>query len=220
MDPRFACTTLSLAVAGCLLTGHAAAEVIFADEFTTVPDAANGYTVDGGGDFSLTAVTGAESPPNDPSNTAVRIAKTASGTKSITFTRTIDATGFQDLTLDLSAFQTATTYEQEDNLRILIQGPGDSDFGLLYRNPGPFDDDNDDSDGSVAGVRDSTAIDTISLAPSNNDSMFEIRVGVTVNANSEQYHLDRLVVSGNPIPEPGSLALGASGLLLLGGRRR
>ena len=66
----------------------------------------------------------------------------------------------------------------------------------------------------------STAIDTLALASTNDDSIFQIRVGITVNANSEEYFLDSLTVSGNQIPEPGSFALGASGLLLLVRRRR
>ena len=210
----------ALALSLLTVAHGASGDVIFSDDFTTVPSS-NGYTIEGGSDFTTTAVTGAE--VNPPSNTAVRVAKTASGEKVFTITRSINASDFENIAIEFEAFQTQTTYEQGDNLRILVRNVGEANFTEIFRNPGPFDDDNDDSNGSGgfvdSGVRQSTSTGLLNLGSEFNDSIFDLRIGITVNANSEQYYFDNLTVTGDVIPEPGSLALLGFGLATLAVRR-
>jgi hypothetical protein len=194
----------------------AAAEIIFNDDFTSVPSN-NGYAIEGGSDFTVTAVTGAGNNPAE--NTAVKVAKSVSGTKVYSITQTIDAQGFEDLAIEFKGFQSNTTYEQTDNLRILVSSDGGDSFTTIFNNPGPFDNDNDDSDGNGgfvdSGVQASTSSGVLELGSSFDDSVFQVRIGITVNANTEEYFFDQLTVTGTQIPEPGSLSLVALGGLMM-----
>ncbi len=120
-------------------------------------------------------------------------------TRSIT--RTIDATGFFDLRLEIEA-------SEDDTLE------GDDIFSILV----------DDGNGFVAIVTendDFTSLNETTFLGSLENSVFDLRIQGT--SNVEDFFLDRVAITGRElvvIPEPATALLGLIGLAGLARRRR
>ena len=170
---------------------------------------------------------------NDPLNTGVgvsfgalngtvpvRRANTGTSEELGFLTRTIDTTGFENITVTLDASQREfATWEGPEYLEILVDtGSG---FVSLVRDDGLF---GPVDAGTSAGVSMSFSTDELSAAAE--DGSFDVRIAINVGfynptgTTREVYFLENFRVEGDVIPEPASLALLGLGGLLMAGRGR
>ncbi|MBI1368814.1 MAG: hypothetical protein GC162_09205 [Planctomycetes bacterium] len=134
-------------------------------------------------------------------------------------THTFSTVGYRDITLDLTASQTNTTWESDDHLQILYSVDGVNfiplltDFGI-WDGGGP----------SVGGTGNTTPTNTGSIAiddpNANNNPNFAIRIIGFHNASSEDYHIQDISIQGFAIPTPAALPAGLALLTLTTLRRR
>lgn len=198
-----------------LAAGSLQASIVFQDDFSTDP-ASNGYV-------EFTSETNATITSN---GSEVFFDRSTTGPQTdFTITRTVDTTGFTDITVELVAFQTSTQHEPEDFLAIQIDtGSG---FVDVLRDTGIWSGIQDTSTGpSNAGFNATpTSTGTIALsALAAENATLQIRIAGNINSSTEGYLLDQFTVNGvSTIPEPSTwisgLAIAALGLLVVNRRR-
>ncbi len=230
---RSAATMAVVAVATLACAAQGA--VIFQDDFSTDP-AANGWTE------SVTGDRAANSPiqPNG-AGTAAMLIKNGNGNQTYIFlsiTRAISTVGYEAITLDLTAYQNATSHHGRfdanglpdgnlcDRLQIEYSTDGGANFTPLLTDYATWHGLNEtpvpNANWFGPGNTTPTATGALALpALANDNSSFMVRIAVTVAHHTEGHYLDDLVISGSLIPEPASLALLAlGGMAILAGRRQ
>jgi hypothetical protein len=206
------------AAASLALTTAAPAAVIVNDTFEDLND----FTIDANpdGDMQQNVVLGTLGDVGNPdSGGFVRRADGASDEQLGYLIRSVDATGFEALTISLdAAARTGSTWEGPEFISFEIDtGSGFQtilqDFGL----PGS----------DVVGTGDGTFVTLSQALPAAaEDSTFDLRLGFNVGfynataSSREIYYFDNLVIEGTVIPEPASAVAAVAGLGLLGLRRR
>ncbi|MEZ6131624.1 MAG: hypothetical protein R3C59_23380 [Planctomycetaceae bacterium] len=212
---------LKLVAFCCLLAmaSSASADLIFLDEFTTDP-ASNGWVITIAGP----AATGSTITTNGDQ----AVITEGGGAQEATFslTRTIDTTGYSDITVNLRAFQSNVNFEATDYLGIQIDtGSGYTD---LLRDHRAWTGIDDSSSGSgQSGTTTATATGDISLpVAAAQNSALGVRIIAQMNTADETYFLESFTLSGSStatVPEPNSLTLACLMTVALGGfklRRR
>jgi hypothetical protein len=214
---------------------HTDGVILFSDHFSISPSTtgSDGRSGEAGDATSAWQTTG-------DINAAVR--SSDGGTHGVaegrdaTITRTIDATGFHDLKLEVVAFQNgSTSFETLEDLEQL--SPNWGDFLRVRIDTGDgwvtvlLDDGAWDGDHTLAaaaqwaaetGNATLTSTGLLSL-PAAADDLEQLLIEVTVwgSQAEELWYLDRLTLSGSVIPEPAAgAALLLVGPVLLGRRRR
>jgi Gylcosyl hydrolase family 115 C-terminal domain/WD40-like Beta Propeller Repeat len=166
----------------------ASGSTIYSDSFSSM----SGWTVSG------TASDGSALSATSNGNQSV-LAKSKDGqSASVSITRTIDTSGFANIALNLTAFQSAATFESTDKLKIEVDtGAG---FERLLTDGQLFQGiDNSSGEGvtSVTGNTTPTSTGWLALQTSaSNNKSVKIRVTGTISAADEKYFLDNLLVRG------------------------
>ena len=210
----FADVTESLSAASSVPT-----DIVFQDDFDLDPGTAGalGRTGTGSSSAWTESVTDTGSVDGDIISTGTGLAQfqtdglNVDGNDFDTFsiTRTIDATNFTNLFVDLSALDDAdNVLEGDDTLDILIDtGTG---FNSIFSLEGDFNED---------ATQGSLITSPLALSSDADMSMFDLRIeGVS---NVEDFFFDQITVFGQAqaVPEPSAVALWCLlGFALVGGR--
>ncbi|MFP4145035.1 MAG: PEP-CTERM sorting domain-containing protein [Phycisphaeraceae bacterium] len=215
------------------VTSIEAAQTLFEDRFDADP-AGQGWQVSNSGHGWIR-----QEERIDGSGEARQVV--AMNGKRSELTRELDTTGFEQILLQVEAFQADVSYEGEDPMT----PAGDADWLAVYYDLGDgqgfqkllLDDsvwqglmDEEGNDFTMApvtnaalwGETDPTASNWLALPGEAADNE-DVRIRIATSSSSEQelYYLDRVSVIGVVIPEPASLALlGLSGIALAMRRRR
>jgi hypothetical protein len=203
-------------------TSNIPTDIVFEDQFGLDPGAAGAAGRTGSTAAWTESVTDTGSVDGDIISAGGGLAQFASDVSETDFdlfsiTRTIDATNFTNLFVDLSARDDAdNNLESSDILDILINtGSG---FTSIYS----IDDDFND-----AATQGSLVTSPIALPMDADLSTFDLRIEAT--SNVEDYFLDRVSIFGQAefdppiVPEPSTVFVATLGLLgmgWLGWRRR
>jgi hypothetical protein len=208
--------------------------ILFSDDFTVTPNAAgdNGRSGAGSGVSAPWIVSGdltAGLQSDGEATHSVARGQTA------TMTRTIQTTGYEDIQLELAAFQNSSTeYETLEDLSEL--SPNWSDFLRIRINTGDgwevvlLDDGAWTGENTLvaaaeyaaeAGTARLTSTGLLSLPEEAWDHAgFTLEISIYSNQEVESWYIDRVTLSGTPIPEPGVAALVLLVTPLLGRRRK
>lgn len=185
-------------------------DIIFHDDFSLAPNA-NGWS-------QLTTATSSAvgSISLAPSGGQVTLDKTSgSGPISFSISRSIPTLGFEQITLNLTAFQSNTGFESSDFLE--IEYDSGAGFVTLLRDVEVWNGVNDLTGEASSGADGQTEAvstgDILLPADAFDNSLFQIRINGVVNANAEDYFLDNLLVRGSSTAIPETSALLGFGVL-------
>jgi hypothetical protein len=213
----------SFLVIACFATlslGHAHAAIVFEDAFNLDPGA-NGWVEDL--DLSNTAV--GEISTSLVGTAAIFDKTSGSGRIEFSITRTISTVGFENITADLTAFQSASEFEATDFLSLEYNsGAG---FTSLVRDVRVWNGVEDSVGETLPSLPVGNVVPTstgaLALPTSANDNAtLQFRIIGSTNANAEDYLIDNFRVEGSvsAVPEPSSVALLLVAVSGIVGRRR
>lgn len=199
-----------LVLAAIFMPSTSHAGIIFQDEFSVSP-LDNGWTPIIDATSSAVGVISLA-----PSGNQMTLDKTSgSGTVNFSITRTVATNGFEDITLNLTAFQSSTGFESSDFLEVEYN-PG-AGFVSLLRDVEVWNGQIDLIGEAASGTDGQTsAVSTGELvlpADAANNSLLQVRINASVNANAEDYFLDHISVSGTATAIPEASPLLCFGLL-------
>jgi len=221
---KFASSLSLLAAAG--LAAPSMAAVIYADDFTLAPAAA-GSTDRVGFSTGWTEETGSGAIAVGSTGTAASFTRSdvanspSASTDFAQITRTFSTVGFQDLFIDVTAYQSATTFEESFDVLAIQYSTDGVSFTNLLTDYGPLDtplDDETTSGGTGPGNTDTangSGLLAIGDALAENNPLFTVRLLTRFNASSESYFINRFELQGTAIPEPASLVLMSIGACVM-----
>ncbi|MGB7347610.1 MAG: hypothetical protein WBD20_25530 [Pirellulaceae bacterium] len=183
----------------------ASAAIIFEDAFGLDPGS-NGWIED----LDLGATAVGDITVSALGNAAIFDKTSGAGRITYSLTRTINTFDFEDITVDLSAFQSLTDFETADYLS--IQYDSGSGFTDLLTDVQAWNGVQDTTGDLISiGTAIPASTGAIALPTSaNNNSALQLRIIGSTNANAEDYFIDNFRVSGSfsnvsAVPEPSAI---------------
>ena len=204
----------------------ATSDIIFSDNFDTDP-AANGWTESPGAGAIIELATG--DPQLADGTAAVIYRGDGSSSESLSsISRTISTEGYDNIGLELVAFQHGGSYEGSELLKIEYRLADDQPYQSLLRDVEVYNAVEDNIGEMTSGADGNTTPTStgVLLLPEEAANNAELNIRILVNTGNnpgfnsaaEAYYLDRFELTGT-VPEPSSLTLAAGSIALLCRRR-